>query len=129
MGTDHNHVDWLKAALMAERKRRELTFEQVARGVGRALGGKAVPKQYVHGWESLGKTPEMDKLAAWAEALGFTLELELLRQGEERAVVYVPRDLAKTCRQLAILATADRALIVPLIERLALAVEKKSSDG
>ena len=113
-----DHTDWMRGVLVAERERMGWSLEQTARAVAHKLGRDKLTKQSLDAWERGTVDPKVRQFAAWAEALGFTLEVDLVRSGEDRAVVILPSALAATARALAELSPEDAASVSGIINRL-----------
>lgn len=117
MGAESEHEEWLRAILNAERVRRGMSFEQVARSVGRLMENDKVSKQQMQAWARTTHL-EMEQWHAWARALGFRFVVELVREDDPSVHVPVPPDVVTATRLLSVLAKDDRALAASIIERL-----------
>lgn len=111
------HENLLRAVLIAERKRRGWSYEQLARAVAPKLGLERLSRQGVHAWEQPTTHPTLEQYAAWAAALGMALEVDVVPP-DGLVAVRVPRSAADTARLFAALPTADQMYVGEMIRRL-----------
>lgn len=110
-------AEWLRGLLIAEREARGWSLEQTARAIGREAGG-GLSKQSLHAWESGAVNPKIDQFAAWAQALGLRLEIDLCRPGVDSVPVRLPARVAGIARDLSDLSNDDLRVVSELIGRL-----------
>lgn len=113
-----DHALWLCRVLKAEREKRKWSLQTTADAIAREAGRESLSKQSLTKWEDAETQPKMDDFAAWARALGFKLEVDLVIPEEQAVSVRVPEEVAHACRQLATLDPVDRQLVVAVISRL-----------
>lgn len=118
MGRGTDHALWLRGLLRAERERRGWSLSQCARAVAREMGKANLTKQSFTRWESFESQPRIDQFAAWARALGFRLEVDLVPADAPGVLVRVPADVAAAARELAVLPVEVRGPIIALIAGL-----------
>lgn len=109
---------WMRAVLVAERKRRELTQADVARLIVREMGEGTLTKQSFSLWESGVTGVKLEGWMAWASVLGLTLDVTVHGQDDGGVSIRVPESIADTCRTLALLTPADQQAITTLVHRL-----------
>jgi hypothetical protein len=113
------HSRHLRNVLALARQEQQLSAQQVADRMARALGKDKLSGQSVLYYEGFQRHPPIDVFAAWARAVGYRLIVDLDKLGNERAQVLIRHDeVAEIARALDEAPAELRAAVALIVRQM-----------
>lgn len=119
-GERYSHSRWLRERLAQARQDQGRTALEVDADVTARLDEAREPtSQRIYSWEKFGAHPRIDQYAAWARALGFRLDCQLVPvESSARSVILTSDEAAAAAQLLDAAPEAKRRVILAMVQAL-----------
>lgn len=115
---DFVNEDHIRKILRVARLDRGLTLDEVAAKMAEITGDEPLSRATIHNYESNKRHPRVDRMSAWAAALGLRLIVDVLGEKDERIAALVTPATARIAYAIDLLSEEDREFVRAVVERL-----------